>query len=193
MPRKGSNKKWLKNILNTFKTYILKTNQFYQCQLKRKEISSDEYFNNTDILNALKSRIVKMLFKDFEAVNRILSSNKIRLIQVSASRKHYKSFEEVFSATNNYERIVEIDNNRNAINEHSLPRTYSFIVDDEEDNTSECSNSNHRNNDTKGDDSEEGEENSDNNGEGNSDDEGNSDNKVNNGLEESDGDMDVSW
>ncbi|CAG8847077.1 3954_t:CDS:1, partial [Racocetra persica] len=47
-------------IKNVFKTYILKTNQFYQRQLKRKEISSDKYFNNTEILNALESRIVKM-------------------------------------------------------------------------------------------------------------------------------------
>ncbi|CAG8828290.1 1633_t:CDS:2, partial [Gigaspora margarita] len=232
MLQKDSNKKWLKNIL---------------------KISTNEYYNNTDILNALESRIVKMVnkikrfsnrynilekkadyfqsktnllikenkalrkeneaireviahsininnhnvdqyenkirklrqiireivflfqnnnFIDFETVNKIIVSNGIGLIQVSAPRKHYKSFEEAFEATNNSERIVEIDDNGNAIKEYSLPCTFSFIVNKED--AGECSNSNHRNNGNKGNNSEDSE---------------NSDNKVDNSLEESDDDM----
>ncbi|CAG8728042.1 25727_t:CDS:2, partial [Racocetra persica] len=58
-------------------------------------------------------------------VNRILNSNRIEVIQVSAIRKHYKSFEEAFEATNN------------SMTEMQLKNVHY---------TGECSNSHHRNN-----------------------------------------------
>ncbi|CAG8760482.1 6542_t:CDS:1, partial [Racocetra persica] len=81
----------------------------------------------------------------------------------------------------------EIDNEGNAIKEHSLPCTFLFIVNEED--TGEYSNSNHKNNGDKGDDSKENSFNKANDGEENSDDEENSNNKV----EESDDNIDVSW
>ncbi|CAG8579606.1 8712_t:CDS:2, partial [Racocetra fulgida] len=200
-------------IKNAFETYILKTTQFYQRQLKRKEISSDECFNNTEILNALKSRIVKIVneIKRFSNRNNILEKkadyfqtktnslikeNKALRKEVKALRKENKAIREVIMHSininnhnvdqyeNEIRKLLEIDNDENAIKECLLPCTFLFIVNEEDtEDTGECSNSNHRNNGNKGDVSKDSEENSDNEAD---DGEENCDDEVNDNLEESD-------
>ncbi|CAG8601517.1 10576_t:CDS:1, partial [Racocetra fulgida] len=104
MTRKNSNIKFLTNIINSPKStpekiknaffkYIKHTRKFYGRQLNRNDISSEDYSDNIELLDALKDRINLMFIKiqRLEGRNRRLETKEINLqAEINSLKKENK-------------------------------------------------------------------------------------------------------